>query len=109
MKIPLFCVSHSSLSSAQIEAILCTHHVLPQFAMYSDVAQSLPIEAAEEVRDLIEEIPVGDSYNILNYAIMKSTGLSDCQSLDTRFTNVEMGDWKSQIFRYMKQLLGSQN
>lgn len=63
---------------------------------------------AEEVCELIYEIPVADFYSILKGAIFKRIGLSNQQPLDTLFTNNDIGDRKpSQLFRHMKQLFRS--
>lgn len=59
--------------------------------------------------DLTHKIPVENPHDILKDTVIKPTGLSYQQCLDTLFINVEVGDRKpSELFRYIKQLLGSQ-
>ena len=108
VKLPHFCCSNPRLWFGQVEAIFRTNRIRSQSLMYSYVVQSIPTEVAEEVCDLIHEIPAHDPYNCIKQAIISRVGISEQKQLDALFSGFELGDRKpSQLLRHMQQLLGT--
>ena len=108
--LPVYNFRNPCLWFGQVESVFRTHGITKQILMFSHVAQNLPPEAAEEVSDLITDVPSEDPYDRLKSALISRTGISEQASLDALFAKVELGDRKpSQLLRHMRTLLGSKS
>ena len=108
--LPTYNFRNPSLWFGQVESVFCTHGIRKQLLMFAHVAQNLPPDAAEEVSDLINNVPEDDPYDKIKAALINRTGISEQANLDALFANVEIGDRKpSQLLRHMRKLLGTRS
>ena len=108
IRLPAFSIRNPRLWFAQAEAHFCSHQIQSQKVMYSYIVTTLPTDIAEEVSDLILEVPKENTYDTLKEALISRPGVSDQRRLDELFGNIEIGDRSpSQFLRHMKKLLGN--
>lgn len=103
---PPFAPSNPRLWFGQLETSFLLRHVTRQDMKFAQVVQLLPMEVAEEVSELIMDMPAERPYDKLKQALIERVGVSEKRNLDELFSNLKLGDKKpTQLLRHMQQLL----
>lgn len=82
--------------------------MVSELSKYSYVIEHLPFHVAEQVQDLILNVPQSEPYRTLKEGVLKRCGHSEKAKLHELFNGVSLaGRPPSQLLRYMRALLGS--
>ena len=106
LRLPDFNLRNPRVWFHQIDALFVTRRIKSEQTKYLYVIQVLPEDVANEVDDLLENIPPSQPYTILREAILTRMGHSKTKMLRELLNNVELGDrTPSQLLRHMRSLL----
>lgn len=106
-RLPPFSAKHPDVWFLQAEASFRVSHITSQETRFNHLQQSLPIEIAVEVRDILANPPTTNPYDTLKAAILSRTSPSERQRFQGLLSAEELGDRRpSQLLHELQTLLG---
>ena len=106
-KLPLFWPSDPMLWFTQVESQFRLRGITAQVTKFHHVLANLSQEVANEVRDLLINPPIQNSFDVLKETLIKRTTSSEQRRLQQLPSAEDVGDQNpTQLLQKMQQLLG---